>query len=34
MESIMVVCEFNKLDCVSVGGCYGCLCLVMGSKYA
>ena len=26
-ESIVVVCEFNELDCDFGGGCYGWLCL-------
>ena len=30
----MAISEFNKLDCVSVGGCHVCLCLVWGSEYA
>ena len=32
-ESIMVVGVFYKLNCVYVGGDYGCLALVWGSYY-
>ena len=28
---VVTICKFYELDCVGVGGCYGCMCLVWGS---